>query len=258
MFTDKNENNIPDCIERAAIVATASTMLLTGCGECTTTANTVVEYSTGKIEKCDGSEMLKPMEVDNAGLITMRANFVNYVYLADTGVVYFTGFDSEFPNAITPVISYNGNYIRYNEETQSCEEINVDASYAGVKQVTGKIAVCNGDEMLRKIEVDNSGLITRRANFVNYVYLVDTGIVYFTGFDSEFPNAITPFISKNGNYVRYNEETHSCEEVGVTFDKNAYLKDYLSILPEASVKECKTKEDCDALLEQEGLSKPIP
>lgn len=148
-------------------------------------------------------------------------------------------------------------YIRYNEETQSCEEINADASYNCVKQITGKIAVCNGDEMLRKIEVDNSGLITRCANFVNYVYLADTSIVYFTGFDSEFPNAITPFISKNGNYVRYNEETHSCEEVGFTFDKNAYLKDYLSILPEASVKECKTKEDCDALLEQVGLSKPL-
>ena len=28
---------------------------------------------------------------------------------------------------------------------------------------------------------------------------------------------------KVDNYVRYNEETHSCEEVGFTFDKNAYL-----------------------------------
>lgn len=40
------------------------------------------------------------------------------------------------------------------------------------------------------------------------------------------------------------------------FNKEEYLKDYLDILPYASVAACKTKEDCDALLKRLGLKIP--
>lgn len=39
----------------------------------------------------------------------------------------------------------------------------------------------------------------------------------------------------------------------LSFSVNAYLSDYMYILPKASVEECKTKEDCDSLLERLGL-----
>lgn len=39
----------------------------------------------------------------------------------------------------------------------------------------------------------------------------------------------------------------------LSFSVNAYLSDYMHILPKASVEECKTKEDCDSLLERLGL-----
>ena len=46
-----------------------------------------------------------------------------------------------------------------------------------------------------------------------------------------------------------------CNFTQQPFDKEDYLKDYLSILPEASVESCMTMEDCDSLLHRLGLKK---
>lgn len=40
-----------------------------------------------------------------------------------------------------------------------------------------------------------------------------------------------------------------------SFNKTDYLKEFLDVLPEASVEACITQEDCDALLARLGLSK---
>lgn len=37
------------------------------------------------------------------------------------------------------------------------------------------------------------------------------------------------------------------------FNAADYLKDHMDVLPKASVEACKTKEDCDALLNRLGL-----
>ena len=224
MFTDRNNNKIPDCVERTAIIVAASTMLLTGCGTTAAASDTVTESCIGTLEECDAEEMMKKIEVDKAGLLTRHANFANYYYLVDTGIVYFIGFNEISPKAITPVISTNGNNIRYNEETQSCEEVGVDRSYSS--QSGGTLKECEKSEMLGEIEVDKAGLLTKHTNFANYFYLVDTGIVYFIGFDSLNPKAITPVISTNGKYIRYNEETQSCEEVINSNDKSEVARNF--------------------------------
>ena len=46
-----------------------------------------------------------------------------------------------------------------------------------------------------------------------------------------------------------------CNFTQQPFDTQEYLKDYLSILPEASVNSCMTMEDCDSLLNRLGLKK---
>ena len=50
MFTDKNNNKIPDCVEKATIVAAASTMLLTGCCTSTVESETIAESYAGTLE----------------------------------------------------------------------------------------------------------------------------------------------------------------------------------------------------------------
>ena len=49
------------------------------------------------------------------------------------------------------------------------------------------------------------------------------------------------------------EQTIKTWSKHLPFDKNEYLKDYLELLPEASVKQCRTRRECDKLLERLGI-----
>lgn len=52
------------------------------------------------------------------------------------------------------------------------------------------------------------------------------------------------------------EQTIKTWSKHIPFNKMEYLEKFLTLLPEASVKQCRTKEDCDALLKRLGLKIP--
>lgn len=90
-------------------------LLMTGCG------NSASKYMTD-----DKKELFTFITVDNAGIITTEASCYHYYYLKDTKVVY-VGYLSPSgmgqADVITPVITENGNYYRYDIEKKQVVEI---------------------------------------------------------------------------------------------------------------------------------------
>jgi hypothetical protein len=80
----------------------------------------------------------------------------------------------------------------------------------------GNYATEGGDGIFAKITKDKSGTLDVNTDCYHYYYLMDTGIVY-AGFISNggggLFDAITPAISENGNYYRYNRKKRQVEEV---------------------------------------------
>ena len=92
-------------------------LLMTGCG------NSASKY---KYTTDDGKGLFAIITVDNAGIITTETSCYHYYYLKDTKVVY-VGYLSPSgigqADVITPVITENGNYYRYDIEKKQVVEI---------------------------------------------------------------------------------------------------------------------------------------
>lgn len=91
----------------------------------------VISMSFGLLGCGDDSvseDMFRMIEVDNSGTLTIydRKLGTDYMYLADTGVVYARVYMCNACNGFVQVISPNGNYYRYDVDTQSVVEITND------------------------------------------------------------------------------------------------------------------------------------
>lgn len=99
----------------------------------------IANMSLGLIGCGDDSvpeDMFRMIEVDNSGTLTIYDQKLgtDYMYLADTGVVYARVFMCNACNGYVQVISPNGNYYRYDVDTQSVVEITNDTKELDVKK----------------------------------------------------------------------------------------------------------------------------
>ena len=95
----------------AILIVTVMLIMLAGCSSSDSTA---------------GKRLFAKIEIDYSKTLTTNTNSYHYYYLKDTGIVYVgflnsTGFSNS--DVITPVISPNGNYYRYDVEEQMVVEI---------------------------------------------------------------------------------------------------------------------------------------
>lgn len=99
----------------------------------------IISMSFGLLGCGDDSvpeDMFRMIEVDNSGTLTIYEQKLgtDYMYLADTGVVYARVFMCNACNGFVPVISANGNYYRYDVDTQSVVEIANNTKEPDVKK----------------------------------------------------------------------------------------------------------------------------
>lgn len=80
----------------------------------------------GAYDTEDGNGLFVKITTDNANILTTGTSYYYYYYLKDTKVVY-VGFISSTGggnhDCITPVITENGNYCRYDTEKKQVIEI---------------------------------------------------------------------------------------------------------------------------------------
>ena len=77
-----------------------------------------------------------------------------------------------------------------------------------------------------------------------------------TDTESMFLDTILPYGKTCRNFPSMSSIVHwlkSLSELDCEFDCNKYIKDHLETLLSANIAACKTKEDCDKLLERLGL-----
>lgn len=91
------------------------TTAVTGCGDSSDAYNTE-----------DGKGLFAEITTDNADILTTETSCYHYYYLKDTKIVYVgyigkSGMGNS--DCITPVITENGNYLRYDTEKKQVVEI---------------------------------------------------------------------------------------------------------------------------------------
>lgn len=98
----------------AALIVTMMLIMLVGCSDSDS-------YITA-----EGKGLFAVIEIDYSKTLTTNTGSYHYYYLKDTGVVYVGYFNSMgvgSSDVITPVISPNGNYYRYDVKEQMVVEI---------------------------------------------------------------------------------------------------------------------------------------
>lgn len=104
----------------ATLIVTVMLIMLVGCSDSD-------YYNTA-----EGKGLFAIIEIDYSKTLTTNTYLYHYYYLKDTGVVYVGWIDrfgfNKYSDTVSPVISPNGNYYRYDVEEQMVVEIVEDTN----------------------------------------------------------------------------------------------------------------------------------